>query len=106
MRNDSMLCLIAVSLAVCSNTVYGAVAKVAATTTIIEKEVAATVAPSYTNAAIVNLTPIGSDFISGYNVQILSLHKIHWVVDETFYATGYKALLNKNVKELIAPPRS
>lgn len=87
--------------------VYCEAATVPAATTIIEKAILPTPVEfvACPNGAIISPIFFHSDFITGYNVQILSLHKIHWVVDETFYATGYKALLNKEVTEILAPPK-
>ena len=87
--------------------VYCEGATVPASTTIIEKAIMATpvVLTAFDNGAIVSPLIMHSDFVHGYNVEIASLDKIHWVVDETFYAIGYKSLLNKEVREIFAPPK-
>ena len=108
MKNAFYLSLIVFAIMATPSRVYCEVAKVPATTMIIENAVTATpvefLAPS--NGATISPLTCHSDFVHGYNVEIASLDKIHWVVDETFYATGYKALLNKEVSEIIAPPDS
>ena len=97
-----MLSIVACVLSM--STVYGEGAKVPASTTIIDKAEKAIVAPAYSNGATIYPLTCHSDFVHGYNVEIASLDKIWWVVDETFYATGYKVVLNKEVTEIIAPP--
>ena len=42
----------------------------------------------------------------GTFVPDMRLAEIHWVTDEYFYSTGYKALLNRTVEVIVAPPDS
>lgn len=87
--------------------VYCEAAKVPAATTILDKAMLPTPVEfvACPDGAIFLPVYFHHDFIQGYNVGIAFLSKIHWVVDETFYLTGYKALLNRVPDKIFAPPK-
>ena len=92
----------AIAFVLSLTTVYGEVPKVPGTTLVIDKAVIADNAKPASNGA--NIYRLSAPELFGYNVEILGLAKIHWVADETFYSTGYKALLSKEVTQIFVPP--
>lgn len=87
----------------CIANVSCAKAKVPAFTCEIEKAILPQPeVPATYHGAIIK--PLNHSFTEGTFVEILALDKMWLVKDETFYRTGYKALLNKEVKEIFAPP--
>ena len=88
--------------------VYCEAAKVPVATTIIEKAIMPTPVAlvACPNGAISYLTTYHLGYAGGFAtyIEMYKLAKIHWVVDETFYLTGYQALLNKTVSKLYRPP--
>src|ERR1700722_14726805 len=101
MKKISLLIILAIVIA--SITVYGEGAKVPASTPAIVKAglVTEVTLPANTKGAII--TPVIN--VECYTeVKDLRLAEIHWADDETFYAVGYKALLNGTPDEIIAPP--
>ena len=103
MKKVFIISLLSLALAITVNVSCAAV-KVPAATCEPEKAVLPTLVglPAIDHGAISKLTI--QNFDGGVYVVYLSLDKITWVTDESFYLTGYKALLSKAVREIIAPP--
>lgn len=87
--------------------VYCEAAKVPAATTILDKAALTTYVAlgACPNGAIIAPVIDYCGLQAATIVEIYALVKIHWAVDETFYLTGYKDLLNKEPVEILAPPK-
>lgn len=58
------------------------------------------------NGAIPDLTVVIKNYCAGMFTDILAVKSVRYCIDENFYLCGYKAKLNKTVKEIAIPPDS
>lgn len=96
-----LLCAIGVLLA----GVYSEGAKVPAPTAIIEKAPVKEISTGAFHGAIIKPSYLVQEITLGAcEVPLSLIAPTNWCVDERFFETGYKALLNATVEEMIAPP--